>query len=270
MASKQACSTLDQQVSDYLLTASGHLKESKAGIDVRQAAAYGAAASSALVMMSQAEASVVHNAAGTLSPPVTVAKTTFSSGTSYVNFDINGDSTNDFALFGYYYTSSDSSYFGAGINGTVSGNNNSVLGSGNVRKLSYGNNIGPTNTSWQTASGTARKVFYNSGSGTSGWSGNNGETGFAGVRFKIGGNTHYGWIKLQLNAAGSLTATEWAYESCPDTPINAGQTTGGVNCNTPAAIPTMGLPALGLMGLALGGIGLAGLRRRRQEPRRSA
>ncbi len=280
MASKQAGCTLDQQVSDYLLTAGGHLTEGKSRIDMRQAAAYGAAASSALVMMSQAEASVVYDAPPSTPRPVTV--TAPFTGTSSVNFDIDGDATDDFALFGAlststYFGSTTSTYtyngrtysnyfpytntysnFSAGINATAG---NEVMGELGVQKLNNGDSIGPSG-SWNNGK---RDVFFNSGNGTSGWTGNNGETGFAGVRFKIGGNTHYGWIKLQLNAAGSLTATDWAYESCPDMPIQAGATSGGAICGTPAAIPAMGLPALGLMGLALGGIGLAGLRRRRQE-----
>jgi hypothetical protein len=260
--------SLDAQINDYLLNASGHLRESKSYVDGRQVAAFGAAVSSGLVMMSQAEAAIVHNA-GT-AQPVTAAASTDNTW-SVRSFDMNGDGINDFALFGYY-SDGDSS---AGINGTYPGGNNSVLGDGDVRKLSNSSNIGPSNTSWQTAANTYRDVFY-SGTGASNWNGTSGETGLVGVRFKIGGSTHYGWIRLQVVGVGngevaSLSATEWAYESCPDQPILAGATSGGATCAAPVpkSIPVMGPLAYGLTSLALGGLGLGSLRRRRRDARKA-
>jgi hypothetical protein len=260
--------TLDSQINDYLLTASGQLKDSKPLVDGRQMAAFGVAASSALAMMSQAEAAVVANA-GT-PQPVTVAAT---GGATYASFDMNGDAVNDFALFGAY-----SFDFGvsAGVNGTQPGGGNSVLRGtyynyyNDVWKLASGATIGsapPAGQTWQTAVGTGADVFFSQSYGASNWNGTNGETGFAGVRFNIGGNTHYGWIRLRVNTPGSLTALSWAYEDCPDTPIQAGATTGGSPCAAavaPTPVPVMAPVAYGLTSLALGGLGLAGLRRRRE------
>ena len=46
---------------------------------------------------------------------------------------------------------------------------------------------------------------------------------YAGFKFNLGANTHYGWIKLNLNlGGGTLTINEWAYEDTPDLGINAG------------------------------------------------
>lgn len=44
---------------------------------------------------------------------------------------------------------------------------------------------------------------------------------YIGVRFKIGANTHYGWILISL-ANKTLTVKSYAYQKTPDTPVAAG------------------------------------------------
>lgn len=44
---------------------------------------------------------------------------------------------------------------------------------------------------------------------------------YIGVRFKIGSNTHYGWILISV-ANKILTVKSYAYQKTPDTPIAAG------------------------------------------------
>jgi hypothetical protein len=52
------------------------------------------------------------------------------------------------------------------------------------------------------------------------WSG---LTGYAGVEFRIGGATHYGWVRLQnFTDAPYGNILDWAYETRPDVPILAG------------------------------------------------
>ncbi len=50
-----------------------------------------------------------------------------------------------------------------------------------------------------------------------------GEPAYGGLRFDIGGNTHYGWVKLMDRGEGLTGAAiyiqEYAYETEPDTPI---------------------------------------------------
>jgi len=60
--------------------------------------------------------------------------------------------------------------------------------------------------------------------------------GNLGVRFNIGADTHYGWIRLTNvdNGGASWTVTDYAYEQCVDQPITAGATTGGASCPGPA------------------------------------
>ena len=44
---------------------------------------------------------------------------------------------------------------------------------------------------------------------------------YLGVRFKIGGNVHYGWVKISTTGASSMTISSYAYETATDTPIGA-------------------------------------------------
>lgn len=51
------------------------------------------------------------------------------------------------------------------------------------------------------------------------------EKGFLGVKFKVGDNTHYGWIQYEANGDASVgTIIDWAYEDTPGKGIKAGST----------------------------------------------
>jgi hypothetical protein len=76
---------------------------------------------------------------------------------------------------------------------------------------------------------------------------NNVTDAYIGLSFPTGGNTHYGWIRVDVNnAANTFVVKDWAYESVPGAGIRAGH------------IPEPG--TLGL--LAAGATGLLALRRR--------
>lgn len=48
--------------------------------------------------------------------------------------------------------------------------------------------------------------------------------GYLGLRFNIGGNTHYGWARLDVSADATVwLIKDFAYQATPDTPILAGQ-----------------------------------------------
>jgi len=74
---------------------------------------------------------------------------------------------------------------------------------------------------------------------------------YLGVKFNIGGETHYGWVRLTVQTQGGLTInatlTGYAYESLANTPITAGKTQGPTNANQPTdpTAGTLGSLALG-------------------------
>jgi hypothetical protein len=82
---------------------------------------------------------------------------------------------------------------------------------------------------------------------------------YLGVVFLVGKETHYGWIRLTAScepnyAPGRVqgTITGYAYETLPDTPIPAGQTSNGGSEEKDAEKPaTLGMLSLGSAGLPL-------------------
>ena len=73
---------------------------------------------------------------------------------------------------------------------------------------------------------------------------------FVGVEFLIGGETHYGWIRLTVNftnRTGTATLTGYAYETVAGQSIQAGQLADKANASV--ATPSLGLLALGSLGL---------------------
>jgi hypothetical protein len=276
MTMTRESATLDSQINDYLLTASGHLKESKPQVDGRQMAAFGVAASSALAMMSQAEAAVVMN--GGDAPPISVVNGVGTGtfwGAGYRQFDMDGDGNNDFAIWGY---SSGTTSANNGIAPAVYGN--AIVGgqiSNDALKLSAGYSISAGAT-W-TGSSSPMTTSQDMVGGASGWTGGASEFGFVGVRFNVGLNTHYGWICLRSNGtlgAAEISVIAYAYQNTPDAAIQAGDRGDGipVACSAalaplaptaaPTPVPVMAPVAYGLTSLAMGGLGLAGLRRRRE------
>ena len=87
--------------------------------------------------------------------------------------------------------------------------------------------------------------------------GNNQKDRFLGVRFLIGGKTHYGWIRLSVTtqAKGAMTVeiTAYAYETIANKVTTAGATSGAAS--VAEVQPQMPKPA-GLGMLALGAEGL--------------
>jgi len=52
---------------------------------------------------------------------------------------------------------------------------------------------------------------------------------YVGCKFKIGNNTYYGWVRVSFDNNKTLTIKDYAYQSAPNTPINAGEGTVGIN-----------------------------------------
>ena len=54
------------------------------------------------------------------------------------------------------------------------------------------------------------------------------QEGFLGVKFQASGNTHYGWIRVEVTADGkTLSVKDYAYDATPNTAIVAGETGSG-------------------------------------------
>lgn len=75
-------------------------------------------------------------------------------------------------------------------------------------------------------------------------------SGFLGLEFQIDGQTHYGWVQISLFGVGYGVVAGFAYNTIPNEPIRAGQTSDtdfvGEVPHQPAAL---GLLALGAPGL---------------------
>jgi hypothetical protein len=83
------------------------------------------------------------------------------------------------------------------------------------------------------------------------------KNGYLGVEFQIGGETHFGWIRMTVNAADEplgVTITGYAYETIANQPIQAGQFSDEANVPmkaAPIAPPSLGMLALGAPGLQI-------------------
>ena len=79
-----------------------------------------------------------------------------------------------------------------------------------------------------------------------------------GFRFEDAANDlHYGWANINFDTvSGTVSITEWAYQSTPDTPIHIAGT-GAV------AVPLPTASSLGLLGL--GAAGVMAWRKRRKD-----
>lgn len=87
----------------------------------------------------------------------------------------------------------------------------------------------------------------------------NGTNKFLGLKFAINGETHYGWVRINVShSLCTLTATitGYAYETVPDKRIVTGQRVGSAQVATGAAespastgVATLGLLATGAAGL---------------------
>ncbi len=149
-------------------------------------------------------------------------------GTVDYDLDLNNDGIVDFTV--------DAASFGGGaafaVNLYAGTASNSFLGSAPSYiypfALNSGDAISSGQTSWfdaNASSGTLNFVSCYYGNGGSNWCGVTDK--YLGLRFQLAGNTHYGWARLDLSASGnSFTVKDYAYNSTPGAPINAGQTLG--------------------------------------------
>lgn len=91
-------------------------------------------------------------------------------------------------------------------------------GTRNITPLAYGADI--TGASAWTAPGDYPNQLDIAHASYTSW---NGKTAYVGCQIKILGKIHYGWLRIQVNAAGtSMTLLDYAWNPKPETPIKAG------------------------------------------------
>jgi hypothetical protein len=221
---------------------------------LRQIGKYATAAGAVLLTGNLANASV-H-----------LTTTTINLTPGYHGIDIDGDGTDEFTISVWMNANN----AGADISSISSVATMSVIHhgaftpghDGDPAAFPLNQIIGPTlangSSSW-TSTSSDTIVLTTSGSldDSSGADGNfgyyPGQTRYLGVRYTKSGETHYGWIGIHVNnfspsnplydQANVGQVIDFAYESTPDTPINAG---GG------SAVPV--LPIVSALGLGLAGL----------------
>ena len=149
------------------------------------------------------------------------------SGSQYF-LDLNNDGIDDFRIHATTaYTTSYGYTYGANLYLQPLAANNEALGTGTTNyaypfALSSGAPISNGAGSWFNNSFSGGAMSLNYGScGFGNWC--NVTDGFIGLRFNIGGNTHYGWVRLDVGGSGNVwTVKDYAYEDIAGTPILAG------------------------------------------------
>jgi hypothetical protein len=75
------------------------------------------------------------------------------------------------------------------------------------------------------------------------------DSGFLGLRFLIGADTHYGWAKIETDAVGDIILDGLGYESLADTAVHV-EDPSSPGPSVPDQGSTLALMALGAAGLA--------------------
>ncbi len=151
-----------------------------------------------------------------------------------VAIDINNDAIGDYVLgaqnspqnFAFMFPASASSAMNYNSNGIVGFDNNNASA-----PYFYASNLAPGAIvdSNNSVNLMARTDFnYDGCYSNSQFC--DGEDGYVGLHIKIGANTHYGWVRIQVAASGeNIIIKDYAYNSVPDEPILVGQTTLNIN-----------------------------------------
>jgi hypothetical protein len=192
-----------------------------------------------------------------------------------VSLDLNGDGVNDFKIsllstlsaYGYFAGTEFlrvTAHNGGGVMGNAGGNRGPYA-SALLRGAKIGasdhflngkDTIEDTYFNYHTYYAAEKRLYGK-------WGGNH-PNRFLGVKFNIGGKTHYGWIRITVNSAithpftlMSATITEYGYETIANKSLGAGlASTNAADDQTraitePPRRASLGMLALGAEGLAL-------------------
>lgn len=190
-------------------------------------------------------------------------------GDSYA-LDLNGDGKTDLTIAAQYHrlcTTDGTCFHSETLYARMAGRNQAVYNVFGAVAMKPGMRIGPKKA---LRGGTEAMAGLSSLSSSYGVRGSwiNVRKRYLGVQFKINGEIHYGWarlnVKVQLHPSTIVaTLTGYAYETVPDKPITAGKTSGAEEnasskapdpavLPTPSARPTLGTLALGTSALSFG------------------
>ena len=167
--------------------------------------------------------------------------------------DMNGDGIVDF-FFEWRLLGSSFVTYGSYV-GVIRKNIDDLVVMSSAAALNWGVRIGPKAQFRSLALLVLYSGICPACSARGPWAGVNNK--FLGVTFKISGQTHYGWVRVNLH---TKTITGYAYETNANQPILAGEKSGPVTSApadpaqvlTPLKQPaTLGALALGADGLSL-------------------
>lgn len=148
-----------------------------------------------------------------------------------LDFDNNGQPELRFETVSYQASSG---FVNLALVNVLGNTNNATLGS--LYSSSYpfpfsmnnGDSISGNNTNWRPASINSGVQYLGVVYGTytfANWLGVSDK--YMGVRFRIGANTHYGWVRLSVTSnADTITIKDYAYQEMPGVGITAGQLVG--------------------------------------------
>jgi hypothetical protein len=187
-------------------------------------------------------------------------------GTTLVSISLNNNGVNDFefSLYSFAYHSAHRTLRMWPLEGGGVMGKKVVSGRSYASELMRGAKIGPS------ANFNAGKPLIEDSDGFGGYTqggrtyytkqlggswGNNAKNAYVGVRFLIGGKTHYGWIRMtvttsQSHGAMSVVITGYAYETVPNKAVTAGETST-TSAQQTSAGPSLGMLARGVDGVAL-------------------
>jgi hypothetical protein len=241
MSSKQSRSLANRRATVRL---AGHLE--------RHLLAYAAAASAGLLSSAPlAEAEIIYTPSNT---PITIAVR--GNGPVFTPLDLDNDGNPDFSFVMFSskrYSSQAGSTTGARfflkLDPRQTGNQAVQGARKSASAVPAGVTIGP-----QQKFGTGGLYLQGTGSRSVGtWK--QVEYAYVGLKFLIDGQVHYGWARVKFPFTGGIhypSIYGYAYESTPNQPIVAGQTSGSDQANTGAsASPSLGMLAAGAAGIRL-------------------
>lgn len=143
--------------------------------------------------------------------------------------DLNGDGIIDIVLTAYDTYSEGSGYFvayaGINVGASQSGNGVVVNNEGFAIPGKRGELVGSSDP---FAQGAELNYFFAEGGGSGGSRHSSGGPWFnlahrfIGLKFLINGETHYGWLRLNVEGPDEGLLTGYAYETEPNTPITCG------------------------------------------------